>query len=886
MIRPRLLVVLTTMWFGPALGYAAEKPGPRWPSAPIAVSPTEGVIEAFWLRRVKPAERWKASGGSVSTGWDASVFRFEADEPGDVASMTRTYDIDLTGYRRIRMRLRPGEAVRTTIVGTVDGREHAVVDAAAGSNDAFELVGSIRGEKLTGLTVKFLAEQPGVHNVQLRWILLEKDGTSWTPPEDPFEGMIVEEAVGRFEPGLGLLFGAEELDRLRQVVQSPVFETVWQADLQRAANQYQVDPASLIRPYSLYAFARYGRDTDAELVTVHDGIILAQVGLLTRNEDYLRQAARHAIAVARIDHWSEGFVDRMPGYYWYHSGFAPNVATIKASLLLDWTWHYLTPDGRKLIREAIAKKGLQHVERAKDAMANQGVRFNKGMILGKMALADSLDDSELRKYVRACIDRINGKLNTIVRPDGTFSEAMNYYGKGTMSCTPISYHAASRCLGAPIAELVSPRMLPSMRYILTADGRLNAGMAAFCAGPLGDEKFASQCVPTGLLHDFVDTDFPTLQHESNRIEFIFFGLAPLWAPKLQKSQQQPSLPPLSVYRDGGWVFGGSDDPVAPRFSFESGLWDGHGHAWFHKNAITLDGWGERQLVSRFHLGYQDARSQYTMQTKLYNTFAPSGRNQNASRTRGRGAKLLAAEDLGPVAIVESDNATAWRSGVKRAVRRVLFIRPNVLIIHDDAEFTKPEPGVQSWNSFQPWKHTDDSTCESRIGKTTVRLTALTSQPLQLTSGQDSVSREGNIHDPIEVPVYRAAFTTDGATQHSVITIVEAIGPDGSERPVVGVRETDQMVEIRSAGRVVQILTAHDKPTVGPLAGFASDGRFVFTVREKGEFTHAGTFGATWMQTPEGRIKGKGFLRWPATSGGATKSRDEAPTSTNPPQAAP
>jgi hypothetical protein len=27
------------------------------------------------------------------------------------------------------------------------------------------------------------------------------------------------------------------------------------------------------------------------------------------------------------------------------------------SLLLDWTWHYLTPEGRKLIREAIAKKG-------------------------------------------------------------------------------------------------------------------------------------------------------------------------------------------------------------------------------------------------------------------------------------------------------------------------------------------------------------------------------------------------------------------------------------------------------------------------------------------------------------------------------------------------
>ena len=90
---------------------------------------------------------------------------------------------------------------------------------------------------------------------------------------------------------------------------------------------------------------------------------------------------------------------------------------------------------------------------------------------------------------------------------------------------------------------------------------------------------------------------------------------------------------------------------------------------------------------------------------------------------------------------------------------------------------------------------------------------------------------------------------------------------GQGEPVVRARETDQMIEIHSAGRVVQILTAHDEPTVGPLSGFASDGRFLFTVREKGEITHAGTFGASWLQTPEGSIKGKGFLRWPAVGEG-------------------
>ena len=105
----------------------------------------------------------------------------------------------------------------------------------------------------------------------------------------------------------------------------------------------------------------------------------------------MRQAARHAIVYTHIEQWAEGFVDRFPAGHWYHSGFAPNVATIRASLLLDWTWHWLTPKGRARIRTSIRDKGIRRIEPAKDAMANQGVRFNKGLILGRMALADSLD---------------------------------------------------------------------------------------------------------------------------------------------------------------------------------------------------------------------------------------------------------------------------------------------------------------------------------------------------------------------------------------------------------------------------------------------------------------------------------------------------------------
>ena len=258
--------------------------------------------------------------------------------------------------------------------------------------------------------------------------------------------------------------------------------------------------------------------------TVHDGIMLALVGLITRNETYLRQA----VAMACIEHWAEGFVDRKPGYDWYHSAFAPNVASITASLLLDWTgldwtWHYLTPAGRQFVRQAIAEKGVPYVERRRNAMANQGMRFNKGMTLRKMALADLLDDSEVRKHVRACIDRINRKLDTVVRPDGTFSEGMGY-GKGTIASASISYQAASRCLGVPIADLVTERMLPVMRFVMEAERGLAPTVAAFFAGPLHDETFRSQCVPAGLIRHYGGEQHPICRHTANRIEYIFLGL--------------------------------------------------------------------------------------------------------------------------------------------------------------------------------------------------------------------------------------------------------------------------------------------------------------------------------------------------------------------------
>ena len=839
---------------------AGQTPEPPWPSEPIAVSPVEGVIESFWDRRLGAIKRWRASDGALSRTWDSTWFEPKVGKTSSGGEITRPYEIDLQGYRRLRVRLRPGAGVRTIVRAEVDGVTRTVVEKRAENNDALEIVGPLHGKRLTRVTLRFEADDPVPRRIQLRWILLERDGAAWKAPVDPFAEMVVSDDVGRCEPGLGLLFGIEELRRMRQVVESEPFRAVWQADRRYAARQFTVDPATLIRPYSFYIPTRYGRDADDRYETVDDGVMLALVGMITGNEAYLRQAARHAIVLAHIDHWAEGFVDRLPGHPWYHSGFAPNVATIKASLLLDWTWHHLTPKGRSFIREAIARKGLPYLDRAKDAMANQGVRFAKGLILGRMAVAESLEDPQIRAHVRASIERMNRKLDAIIGSDGTFSEGMGY-GKGTMASTPISYVAAARCLGVPTRDLVTPRMLPAMRFLLEAERELDPVMASFCAGPLGDATFAAQCAPVGLIHDYTGFDYPTTRYEGNRPEYVYFGLPLAWAPSFQAKPQPVRLPKFSVYPRGGWVFAGSEDPREPRLGFESGLWDGQGHAWHHKHALTLDGWGERLLVTRHILPYSDARSEHTMKTTLYNTFAPSGRDQDASGAKGRGAKLIGAEDLGPVCVIESDNASAWRRGVKRAVRRVLFFRPRVLVVCDDVELESAESGVQSWNGFSPWLRTGPKTYEAGAGAAKVRLTAVAPESVETTVGPASVSREHTDSGWGESPVFRAAFTTPEASTHHLVTMIEALAPDEQPRQVVRVRKAAGVVEIRDGETIATILLRDSD--VATLLDCSTDGRLLFVVHRGGVLVTAGAFDATWIQTPEKRLTGAGFLHWSA-----------------------
>ena len=528
-----------------------------WPPKPVSVSKTEGIIEVFWDFEYKAASRWTLGPQGVDAqlvpSWDQVMIQWKPKAAGEILELQRPYDLDVSGYRRLIFRTRTGLDIKTTVTAVVDGKPVRITQDVPGQLSTIELAGEFQGSHLEQVKVIFTAAQAGPLTFELRWVMVDKPGMAWEAPPTPFDGMLVEKPVSQFEPGLGLLSSAADVEQMRQEFNSPAYAKVARVDRDLAAQQAKIDPVSLIRRYALYfgGLGRFDRTSDAAHEFNNDGLTLACVGLMTRNEAYMRLAAKHAIVLARMEHWSEGFVDRFPDApfpfsgsrpwrSWRHTGFAPNVASIQAALLLDMTWNWLTPTGRQLIVTALREKGIPYFGPFLPPRygANQGARFTKGYLLARMATSPTISDPALQAEMRQLLKDFNACVTAQTRADGTFEE--DGYGQGVIENVAGTYQAFSRCLQQPTQDLVPPRMLKSMRFMLDSDRTVSAHVAAFGAGPLGDALFGAYCVPAYLTSGW-------------NPENHGYGLESVWYPASRADLRSAGPPPsVSIRMAAGY----------------------------------------------------------------------------------------------------------------------------------------------------------------------------------------------------------------------------------------------------------------------------------------------------------------------------------------------
>lgn len=842
---------------------------PSWPTAAVSINATEAIIEAFWDPEIAAEKRWElttlpeaetsSQQPTYSRRWDCVEIGWDTTPSTQGARIERAFNLPLHDYERLVLRLNLAPDCSATLSAKIDGQWQQLETPTPGAFSAVEVVQPVSGTTLEGVRIDVASTKPGAQTARLRWLMLQKSGTPWVAPSIDFKKFVATPSSPP-QPGLGLLFGPDELNRMRTLYLGEPFDQVRAADTKLADSQMAFDPLGNLRPFLLYGREsirfrdqRYRRDID--------GMLLAMHGLLTHDEAALIRAAEHAIVLAHLDHWSDGFMDRFPGSNWTHSGFAPNVGTLTSSLLLDWCWDVLKPEGRKLIRNAIRTKGLPYLEEQRSAMANQGVRFHKGLILGKIA-CDTTHDPHLKDEIAADLARMNAQLTPLIRADGTFAEELGY-GLSTLASTLATYQAAARYLGEELADIVNPRVIDGLNFALLQQQTLSAPLAAFAAGPLQEKRMTSLCAPSSIL----DASGFSIR------EMTVFGLDWLWAPEFPARRTTPPLPPFSVHPEGGWVFAGSDQAHAPRIGFESGFWDEEGHNYKRKNALTLNSHGEALLLTRHHVAYADKRHVLTTATTAYNTFAPGGRSQEPVLAKAslnqslqptfkadvpRGAKLLTTADLGRTVVIEADSASAWSENVEQCLRRVIFLRPGIVLIEDTALLATPETGVQTWNSLFPWKQTvaDQATITTTKSVLELQVIAPTTQPVRI--------HENSVHRTRKpttiVPVQAATVTVPANTRHRLITLlsnhsidepahsVELLGDDPEAPNGLCVKQGEITWTIYlSAQGLAQV------------CDLETDGTWGFVTSESGQPIEVGVFSATHLTWDDHKIQGDGFL---------------------------
>ncbi len=102
-----------------------------WPKSPVQVSPVEGIIEAFWNPDLKDRDRWLCDSGALTHYWDACFYNVQIGASGGVGALSRAYSLPIEDYERLRVRLRPGMGVKTTIIAEVDGSQQTVAQYVA-----------------------------------------------------------------------------------------------------------------------------------------------------------------------------------------------------------------------------------------------------------------------------------------------------------------------------------------------------------------------------------------------------------------------------------------------------------------------------------------------------------------------------------------------------------------------------------------------------------------------------------------------------------------------------------------------------------------------------------------------------------------------------------
>jgi hypothetical protein len=357
------------------------------------------------------------------------------------------------------------------------GHWHAWGAAERGTATRLEIVRPLPAEGVAALRLRFRALAEGAASVTIAWFGVRQAALveavwaarpTWSPA---WPGLLRPEAEWNYSgPKLGLLFGADDLPRLRARRNTPGWREVWAFLRDRAEQACAREPEQAIQDFVPWNDQRFttARERDRGEWYLSTPI-LALVGLVDENPRYIRHALRQLMAVLHTRHWTCSPECRLTGSTWDTRCFLEEHHSTAVALTYDWLGHLLTPRAVDLLATGLWDKGIAVIERdlAKYENVhhiNQAPWFNRGRLLATLVI-ESLwpRDGGHADRVRADLD---ADLGRYLLPDGGIDEGAGYLAT-TQEVTLVAYTAYARRRGQEVRAVLPPLFEKSSDYYAT-----------------------------------------------------------------------------------------------------------------------------------------------------------------------------------------------------------------------------------------------------------------------------------------------------------------------------------------------------------------------------------------------------------------------------------
>ena len=454
----------------------------------ILLNSAEAVFAPFFDPALAELADWTADapgvqGLKLTQSWAFVIVNWEhCAADGLVFRLHRRYDnLDCSAYDRLLVCLNlPEDSVISIRAETEAGPRHRLGQPSGATRHEEWL--PLEGAKhLTALTIEVRNPQPSAGSAWLLWFGFQHTArlpfhlAQWTGYDERWEKYLQPaEFEPAFTPVYGLLINPQELEEVRRdFAGSPVT-----AELRALAEiARRVRPESLIGEDLKYwstNVLRRERDIN-KMLSLH-GPFAAQAGILWRDKELCRLAARFALSMVHCDHWEDVFFAHFRGSAWDQRGFPQATATWDCAMILDLCGEWFTPLGRDLILRRIATEAHGAMCQASwwwEYMyyGNQLAWISPARIYGLLVLEQTMParyenlpkpPTRVRPHTDLAWDNLQENLAKALLPDGGYLEGVSYFtytARQAFLCAQLY----ARARGVDPRSLIAPALLRTDR---------------------------------------------------------------------------------------------------------------------------------------------------------------------------------------------------------------------------------------------------------------------------------------------------------------------------------------------------------------------------------------------------------------------------------------